>query len=93
VDKKTICNYGRVRYLDAGSPGQLRVTNDFYTAVKSLPDTYDGNKYSMFIEDWGTVSIVVYDYVYMCICVHSSYKQKSCAKHNIILLAFSISST
>ena len=58
MDKTVVCNKGEVRYLTATSLNtDYSVSDDFYYAVKHLPQKYNQLKYIEFIEDWGTVSL------------------------------------
>ena len=58
MDKTVVCNKGEVRYLTSTALNtEHSVSDDFYYAVKDLPQEYDQLKYIEFIEDWGTVSL------------------------------------
>lgn len=54
IDRKGICNYGRVQYLKDEEMIH-KLSNSFYNRVKKLPQDYDMDAYMGFIRDWGTV--------------------------------------
>ena len=56
MDKKKICNYGRVRYQPI-LPG--KITDEFHETVKQLPTNYNECAYSKMIKKWGTVSALL----------------------------------
>ena len=56
IDKKRVCSYGEVRYVDTIGNQFFPLTDEFYQAVKKLPTTYSLDVYLAFIENWGTVS-------------------------------------
>lgn len=54
--KQSVCNMGRVRYLDELAPTHnFSVTENFAAAVCALPDTYNAAVYMKFLDTWGTV--------------------------------------
>ena len=63
IQKSQICNYGRARYLFenavAGVEG-YKLSESFKSAIMNLPDNYDQQSYTQFIENWGTVSASIY---------------------------------
>ena len=64
VQTNTICNMGTVRYRTANALlGEDRYTlsDEFKNAIRLLPLTYDAVKYTGFLDDWGTVSQIIWD--------------------------------
>lgn len=74
MDKKKICNYGRARYFGGNTP-QMKITDEFYRAVKRLPVQYNEGAYFAFIENWGTVSSEASSYTVGRGCVVVVMKQ------------------
>jgi len=59
-EKKKVCNVGTARYLLAlAQVDKYSVTNAFAAAVCHLPVAYDQGAYRIFIDNWGTVSILL----------------------------------
>lgn len=55
LDRRQICNLGRVRYL-TDALDIHRLSDSFYQRVKKLPLIYNVDEYMQFIREWGTVS-------------------------------------
>lgn len=64
VQKNRICNHGRVRYQLTNANGEYALTHDFKNAIRQLPMSYSVSEYTQFLDDWGTVS----DLIYMIAC-------------------------
>ena len=59
VQDTEICNYGQVRYNLASALRKKKgyaLTESFKDAVKNLPTRYSKDKYTKFLDTWGTVS-------------------------------------
>lgn len=55
-----VCNRGRVRFQWTLSvQKEYPVSEEFAAEVCHLPEKYDEQKYLQFIDDWGTVSLLV----------------------------------
>jgi len=59
-EKKKVCNEGTARYLlELAQVDKYSVTEAFAAAVCRLPKVYDQRAYRIFIDSWGTVSILL----------------------------------
>lgn len=55
-----VCNRGTARYrLDLARIDKYSVTKDFAAAVCALPVTYQRSSYGRFIDNWGTVCVLI----------------------------------
>lgn len=64
-DEITVCNTGRTRYvMPTGSQfsDKHTLSDEFSSAVCSLPVNYSPSVYRQFLDDWGTVCIF-YKYI------------------------------
>ena len=58
-EKKEVCNKGTARYqLDLARVEKHSVTKEFAASVCRLPEEYDQGAYRIFIDKWGTVSVL-----------------------------------
>ena len=63
-----VCNNGTARYLlDLARTEKYQVTRDFAAAVCNLPVTYQQSYYVSFIENWGTVSMLITSMFYLLV--------------------------
>lgn len=56
------CNYAQTRYkLPSALSGRdgFKLTNDFKAAVSHLPTVYSARAYTQFLDNWGTVSLLI----------------------------------
>lgn len=59
-DAATYCKLGHVRYsMKLAETDHYPVTREFASDVCSLPTAYDAATYMQFIENWGTVSVLI----------------------------------
>lgn len=65
IQKNQLCNYGTVRYMTENALEPENTMYNLSTSFKNavlyvLPTRYNESVYMQFIEDWGTVSILLW---------------------------------